>query len=87
MNSVYRWEHNLAVPRKSMLKAMADYYAVPFDWLLTESTDSSTVSDNEQKLLYMYRKLSDNNRYKVLGYVERMCVEEYDFDSKLRASV
>jgi len=77
MNSVYRWEHDLAVPRKSMLKAMADYYSVPMDWLLSESAAASLVSDIEQKLLCMFRKLSDNRRYMVLGYVERMCVEEY----------
>jgi len=83
MNSVYRWEHDLAVPRKSMLKTMADHYSVPLDWLLSESAAASLVSDIEQKLLCMFRKLSDNSRYKVLGYVERMCVEEYGLDSMM----
>ena len=81
MNSVYRWEHDLAVPRKSMLKMMADYYSVPLDWLLSENASASLVSDTEQNLLCMFRKLTDNSRYKVLGYVERMCVEDYSFDS------
>ena len=81
MNSVYRWEHDLAVPRKAMLRTMADYYAVPLDWLLSEGAAASLVSDIEQKLLCMFRKLSDNSRYKVLGYVERMCVEEYGLDN------
>jgi len=80
MNSVYRWEHDLAVPRKPMLKALADHYSVPLDWLLSESAAASLVSDIEQKLLCMFRKLSDNSKFKVLGYVERMCVEEYDRD-------
>jgi len=78
MNSVYRWEHDLAVPRKSMLRTMADYYAVPLDWLLSEGASASLVSEAEQKLLGMFRKLSDNNRYKVLGYVEHMVVAELD---------
>jgi len=60
-----------------MLKTMADYYGVPLDWLLSESASASLVSEIEQNLLGMFRKLSDNSRYKVLGYVERMCVEEY----------
>ena len=77
MNSIYRWEHDMAVPRKPMLKVMADYYGVPLDWLLSESASASLVSEIEQKLLGMFRKLSDNSKYMVLGYVERMCVEEY----------
>ena len=81
MNSVYRWEHDLAVPRKHMLKTLAEHYSVPLDWLLSESAAASLVSDIEQKLLCMFRKLSDNSKYKVLGYVERMCVEEYGTDN------
>jgi len=77
MNSVYRWEHDLATPRKTMLRIMADHYGVPLDWLLSESASASLVSEVEQNLLGMFRKLPDNSRYKVLGYVERMCVEEY----------
>jgi len=77
MNSIYRWEHDLAVPRKPTLRIMADYYGVPLDWLLLDSASASLVSDIEQNLLGMFRKLPDNNRYKILGYVERMYVEEY----------
>ena len=80
MNSVYRWEHDLATPRKAMLKTMADYYSVPLDWLLAEGASASLVSDIEQKLLSMFRKLPDNRRYTVLGYVERITVEAYDAD-------
>ena len=78
MNSVYRWEHDLAVPRKSMLKTMADFYSVPLDWLLSETAAASLISDIEVKLLSMFRKLTDSSKYIVLGYVERMCVEEYN---------
>jgi transcriptional regulator with XRE-family HTH domain len=80
INSVYRWEHDMSVPRKSVLNELARYYSVPVDWLLSESTSASLVSDTEQKILVMYRKLPDNSRFKVLGYVERMCVEEYGGD-------
>lgn len=80
MNSVYRWEHDLAVPRKPILKMMADYYGVPVDWLLSDTSASSLVSESEQTLISMFRKLPDNCRYKVLGYVERMCVEESTTD-------
>ncbi|MCL2662814.1 MAG: helix-turn-helix domain-containing protein [Oscillospiraceae bacterium] len=77
INSVYRWEHDLAMPRKPTLRKMADYYGVPLDWLMMEGASSSIVSETEQNLLGMFRKLPDNNRYKILGYVERMYVEEY----------
>ena len=77
MNSIYRWEHDLAIPRKPMLRRMADYYGVPLDWLVMEGSSASLVSEVEQNLLGMFRKLPDNNRYKILGYVERMYVEEY----------
>ena len=82
MNSVYRWEHDLAIPRKPILKMMADYFGVPVDWLLSDTSASSLVNESEQILISMFRKLPDNCRYKILGYVERMCVEdnsvEYD---------
>jgi len=80
MNSVYRWEHDLTIPRKSMLRIMAEYYGVPLDWLLLEGVSASLVNDAENNLLGMFRKLPDTNRYKVLGYVERMYVEEYGIE-------
>ena len=82
MNSVYRWEHDLAVPRQPMLKMMADFYGVPLDWLMTDTSSTSLTSDSEKNLLSMFRKLPDYTRYKVLGYVERICVEESTGDYK-----
>jgi len=82
MNTVYRWEHDLAVPRKPILKVMADLYGVPLDWLLSESAAASLISEVEQNLLSMFRKLPDQSRYKVLGYVERMCIEEYGLENQ-----
>jgi len=76
MNSVYRWEHDLAVPRRPVLKMMVDYFGVSMDWLMSESATTSLTTDSEQNLLSMFRKLNDTTRYKVLGYVERLCVEE-----------
>ena len=84
MNSVYRWEHDIAMPRKPMLRMMAEYYGVPLDWLLLEGASASLVNDVEQNLLGMFRKLPDNNRYKVIGYVERMYVEEYGAETQYR---
>ena len=77
MNSIYRWEHDQATPRKPILKSMADYYSVSMDWILSENTSASLISEVEIKLLGMFRRLSSSSRYKVLGYVERICIEDY----------
>ena len=82
INTVYRWEHGLAAPRKSILKEMADYYNVPYEWLAqdSEGEDDGMFPENdvEQQLLTMFRKLPDISKYKILGYTERMLVESMD---------
>ena len=80
MNSLYRWENDLTVPRKHTLKIVADYYSVPLEWLLSDKSAASLVSEDELDLLGMFRRLPDISRYKVLGYVERMCVEDNSHD-------
>jgi len=77
MNSIYRWENDLAVPRKPIIQNMADYYCVSLDWIISENTTATLICGVEIRLLDMYRKLSDGGKYKVLGYVERVCVEDY----------
>jgi len=85
INTVYRWEHGLTAPRKSSLKKIAAYYNVSLEWLISDSEDESLQYDGcilnpenntEQLLLKMFRKLSENNKYKLLGYIERICVED-----------
>jgi transcriptional regulator with XRE-family HTH domain len=34
INSVYRWEHDLTVPRKSVLRKISEFYDVPLEWFL-----------------------------------------------------
>jgi len=80
MNSIYRWEHDLSIPRRPMLRLMADYFGVPLDWLLSDGSSASIVSETELDLLGMFRKLSDGHRYKVLGYVERIYTEIYGLE-------
>lgn len=89
MNSVYRWEHNLAVPRMPVLKEIADSYSVPMEWFFLEAPEGNGADRNaqqpvcniEQQLIGTFRKLPDNSKYKILGYLERMCIEEYNPDS------
>ena len=76
MNSIYRWENNLTIPRQPTLQKMADFYSVPVEWLVSENASASLVNGDEMDLLGMFRKLPSMNKYKVLGYVERMSVED-----------
>ena len=88
INSIYRWEHGLAAPREAVLRRMAEYYAVPLEWLLhgsisdggAHSLDELSLAEHnaEKQLLCMFRKLSENNKFKILGYVERIYVETVD---------
>ena len=75
MNTVHRWEIDSAVPRKAMLKKMADYYGVPVCWLLSETSSASLSAEAEKNLLTMYRTMPDNYKSKVIGFVERMYAE------------
>ena len=86
-NSVYRWEHNLAAPRRPVLKRIAEYYSVPLVWLLMEGGADEPgdgadgiypESDTEQQLVKIFRKLPGNCKYKVLGYLERIYIEALD---------
>ena len=85
-NSVYRWENDLAVPRKAALNKMAEFYRVPVRWLIngiTVEEDIPMLSDNsfEQSLLSICRKLPEKSKYKILGYAERIWVEEMNMES------
>jgi len=85
LNSVFRWEHDLAIPKKSMLRRIADYYDVSFEWLLFGEGEEKKAAQNntvniesciEKQLLRMFKILSGDNKFKVLGYVERICIED-----------
>ena len=87
LNTVYRWEHNLSMPRKIALNRIASHYKVSMGWLLLgndEAAKSDADSDNlpgndiESQILKMCRQLSERSKYKVLGYVERIYVEDID---------
>jgi transcriptional regulator with XRE-family HTH domain len=89
LNSVYRWEHELTAPKKAMLHKIADIHGVPYNWLLREGGPEPEGSDGdnaapaadsiaEQQLLTVFNRLSEIDKYKVLGYIERIYVEGMD---------
>jgi len=88
LNSVYRWEHDMTLPRRTMIRRIAEYYGVSYEWLLNgqsgpavermsvQPDDDEAKSGTEKQLMRMFKNLSYNSRFKVLGYVERICVED-----------
>ena len=89
INSIYRWEHDLVLPRKSTLVKIANYYGVSLDQLLLgeetimqediilNSEILPSESHIEQLLLSMFRKLSTRSQYRIIGYIERICIEDF----------
>ena len=85
LNSVYRWESNLAVPKKAMLVNISEHYDIPVNWLLTEDDGKelieylvhSAIPENnlEEQLLKMFRRLCETDQQKVFGYTERAYIE------------
>lgn len=87
LNSVYRWEHDLVEPRKAVIEKMSEFYSVPFEWIAHGKAFEAHThfgsgvyhdASPETQLLRMYRNLSSNSKYKILGYIERICVEDMD---------
>ena len=58
-----------------MLMMIADHYGVQLAWLQAENRSALQLSEIEQYLLNIFRKLPNHSRYKILGYIERMCDE------------
>ena len=79
INTIYRWEKNITIPRKHNLAKLAEFYDKPLDGLLfgnvfKENMQSEALT--ECQLMEMFRKLSADNKYRVLGYMECLCVEK-----------
>lgn len=86
LNTVFRWEHNQTRPNRPTLEKIAEYYDVSTSWLLQESNDynieglntaASSTSEVEQRIIRILSKLPENEKYKILGYVERAYTETY----------
>ena len=86
LNTVYRWEHDKAEPRKSALGKIVGYYGVSLSWLLSDGLDEDIPpyideapgdkDSIENKLSGLVDKLSKNHKYQLLGYGERIHSEE-----------
>ena len=84
INTIYRWERDICVPRKTMLSRLAECYNVSAEFLLygdsmeseTEHGDDIHPKDLGHQLLRMFEKLSVSSKYDVLKYVGLKCIED-----------
>ena len=74
LNTVFRWEHDMTIPKDMHLKNIAELHCVPVSWLTKEDIKDEHIDVNQQ-LLYIFNKLSDNHKYRVLGYIEHVYIE------------
>ena len=89
INTVYRWEHNIALPRKTALKKLATSFGMSADQLIQKSwIEDVNFSDGmnyendvtEQQMLKLFRKLSSPEKCRVMGFLERSCMEDEEDD-------
>ncbi|MCL1858841.1 MAG: helix-turn-helix domain-containing protein [Oscillospiraceae bacterium] len=77
LNTVYRWEHDLCVPRKTALKKIAVFYNTSIEWILNGDINDDIKYKNkcdtcilnpdrniDREILIMLKKLSDNYKCK-----------------------
>lgn len=78
-------------PASDAIIAIATYFGVTTDWLLTGKEDSGlksnqnpnhlTLTDNEEKLITLFRQLRDNDKLKIEGIIE-FKISEYNTQNK-----
>jgi len=77
LNTVFRWEHDIAMPKDAELKKIAELHGVPITWL-TQDCDIKDCTEYDRinkQLFRMFDKLSYGQKHKVLGYIERLYIE------------
>ena len=77
-------------PASDAIIAIATYFGVTTDWLLTGKEDSDLKSsqnhnyiiltDNEQRLITLFRKLKTNDKLKIEGIIEYKLSEYNSID-------
>jgi transcriptional regulator with XRE-family HTH domain len=77
LNTVFRWEHDRAIPKEAELKKIAELHGVPISWL-TQDCDIKYRTEHDvinKQLFSMFDKLSYGQKHKILGYIERVYIE------------
>ena len=76
-NTIFRWEHDRAIPRTAELKKIAELHSVPLAWLTQDcaAIDHVECSYIDLQFFSLFDKLTDSQKYMILGYIERVYAE------------
>ena len=74
--SISNWEVGRTEPSVEYLIKLANYFEVSVDYLLGHSNEvgiietGAALSNDEQELLNLYKRMSSGNKNKLLGYAQ-----------------
>ena len=64
------YENNKSEPTAKMIIKYADFFDVSVEWILKGATAYSPLSENETKMLELYRALNNIDKIKIEGIME-----------------
>ncbi|MBR1739567.1 MAG: helix-turn-helix transcriptional regulator [Ruminococcus sp.] len=78
---ISRYESGQAYPDVDMLITLAKHFGVSVDYLIGVSDSKlpytrSNLSEQEQQMLFMFKRLNKVQKEKAMSYIEGMLVEE-----------
>jgi len=80
LNTIFRWEHDMSLPREKHLKKIAELHCIPVVWLTQdrEIKDHKEYDNITQQLLYIFNNLAYNQKYRILGYIEHIYIDGHN---------
>jgi len=85
INSIYRWEHDLAIPKKSAIEAITKYFKISQEWLLSggaiilqyeKTSHEKDISIEELALIRGYRRLRPSDKATIQGFIWDLATTE-----------
>ena len=77
--NISRWENGTNEPTSSFVVKLSDYFQCTTDYLLGREneygiieTKNNSLSENENQLVSLFRKLNERDQNKVLGYIQAL---------------
>lgn len=77
--NISRWENGTNEPTSSFVVKLSDYFQCTTDYLLGREneygiieTKNNSLTENENQLISLFRKLNERDQNKVLGYIQAL---------------